>query len=69
MCITLEADEAAQELDTKIANADAPIQRLEQEHNQTDRELMVQIAKAQRVSQELNMNVDKLEGLNKTIER
>ncbi|KAI0702294.1 hypothetical protein BC835DRAFT_1404375 [Cytidiella melzeri] len=57
------------DLGTKIAEADVPIQRLEQEHSQADRELTAKIAKAQRASQELNMSVDKLESLNKTIER
>ena len=58
-----------QDLSIKIAEADAPIQRLKQEHAQVDREFTGKIAKAQRASQELNMSVDRLEGLNKTIER
>ncbi|KAI0345847.1 hypothetical protein BDW22DRAFT_1353452 [Trametopsis cervina] len=61
--------ETLKDLDARIAEADLPIQKLEQEHSQVDREMTAKIAKAQRASQELNMSVDKLEVLNKTIER
>jgi DNA repair protein RAD50 len=56
-------------LDTKIADAQAPIDRLEQEHQQVQTELNNKIAEAQRLSQALNMSVDRLDNLNKTVER
>jgi hypothetical protein len=58
-----------QELDAKIADAQAPIDRLEQEHQQVQAELNNKIAEAQRLSQDLNMSVDRLDNLNKTVER
>jgi len=57
------------ELDAKIADAQAPIERLEEEYRATERELSAKIAAAQRASQELNIHVDKLEAANKSIER
>lgn len=58
-----------QELDTKISEAQAPIDALEHEHEQTMMELDAKIREAQRSLQDLNMNVDKLENLNKVVER
>ena len=58
-----------QTLDTRIAEIEPVVQRLELEHKQTDGELSQKIAEAQRVSQDLNVGVDKLEGYNKAIER
>ncbi|OSD07185.1 hypothetical protein PYCCODRAFT_1402589 [Trametes coccinea BRFM310] len=57
------------ELDGKIADAQAPIEKLEQEHKELERELNTKIAQAQKLSQELNMSADKLESMNKAIER
>jgi DNA repair protein RAD50 len=56
-------------LDVKITETDAVLERLEQEHQVDDRELSGQISQAQRSSQELNVNVDKLGNFNRTIER
>ncbi|KAG1716062.1 hypothetical protein ID866_1088 [Astraeus odoratus] len=49
--------------------AHAPIERLDQEHQQLQSELNVKIAEAQRSSQELNMSVDKLDNIGKVIDR
>ena len=53
----------------KISEAGTAIDTLEQEHQITERDLNAQIAQAQRSSQELNVNVDKLNADNRTIER
>jgi DNA repair protein RAD50 len=58
-----------QEIDLQIVEAQAPIDLLEREHNQVQNELNAKIAEAQRLSQELNMSVDKLDITNKAIER
>jgi DNA repair protein RAD50 len=57
------------ELDSKISEAQAPIDMLEQEHQQAMVDLDARIREAQRSVQELNTNVDKLDNLNKTVER
>ncbi|KAH0832358.1 P-loop containing nucleoside triphosphate hydrolase protein [Lanmaoa asiatica] len=57
------------ELDGKLAEAQAPIERLEQEHQQVQAELNVRITEAQRSTQEMNMSVDKLENINKIVDR
>ncbi|KAH7924955.1 hypothetical protein BV22DRAFT_469854 [Leucogyrophana mollusca] len=57
------------ELDGNILEAQAPIERLEQENELTQRESNAKIAEAQRSSQMLNMSVDKLEAINKVVER
>ncbi|KAF9219190.1 hypothetical protein BS17DRAFT_718386 [Gyrodon lividus] len=57
------------ELDGKLADAQAPIERLEQEHQQTQSELNARIAEAQGASQEMNMSVDKLDNINKVVDR
>lgn len=49
--------------------AQAPIQRLEQEHQQAQAELNVKVAEAQRSTQEMNMSVDKLDNTNKVVDR
>ena len=54
-----------QDLDAKIADAQAPIEMLEREHKELERELNTRIAQAQKASQDLNMNADKLENVNK----
>jgi DNA repair protein RAD50 len=58
-----------QELDAKITEAQAPIDRLEEEHHRAQNEFNARIAEAQRLSQELNMNTDKLDSTNKLVER
>ncbi|OJA09417.1 hypothetical protein AZE42_03080 [Rhizopogon vesiculosus] len=57
------------ELDTKISDAQAPIDALEHEHEQAMVELDAKIREAQRSVQDLNMNIDKLDNLNKVVER
>ncbi|PSR71740.1 hypothetical protein PHLCEN_2v12388 [Hermanssonia centrifuga] len=57
------------ELDTAIADAEAPIQKLNQEHRQQELAMSRKITEAQRTSRDLNMDVDKLETENKAIER
>lgn len=56
-------------MDTKISEAQGPIERLEQEYKQIQAEFNTKIAEAQRSSQELNMSVDKLDSNNKAVER
>lgn len=58
-----------QELDAKISEAQAPIDALEHEHEQTIVELDSKIREAQRSVQDLNMSIDKLDNLNKVVER
>ena len=60
---------SVQELDTKISEAQAPIDALEHDHEQAMVELDAQIREAQRSLQDLNMNIDKLDNLNKIVER
>ncbi|KAL1950586.1 hypothetical protein VTO73DRAFT_5710 [Trametes versicolor] len=57
------------DLDAKIADAQAPIEKLEREHKELEREMNAKIAQAQKTSQDLNMSADKLESMNKIIER
>ncbi|KAG1739598.1 hypothetical protein EDB19DRAFT_1828817 [Suillus lakei] len=57
------------ELDTKISEAQAPIDMLEHEHQQAMVDLDARIREAQRTVQELNMNIDKLDNVNKIVER
>ncbi|KAG2155166.1 P-loop containing nucleoside triphosphate hydrolase protein [Suillus bovinus] len=58
-----------QELDLKISEAQAPIDMLEQEHQEAMVDLDAKIRETQRSVQELNTNVDKLDNLNKIVER
>ncbi|KAL4080977.1 P-loop containing nucleoside triphosphate hydrolase protein [Scleroderma citrinum] len=57
------------DLDGKLAEALAPIEHLEQEHQQAQGELNLKIAEAQMSSQELNMSVDKLDNISKVVDR
>ncbi|KAF8836218.1 hypothetical protein BDN67DRAFT_974411 [Paxillus ammoniavirescens] len=57
------------ELDVKLAEARAPIERLEQEYQQAQSELNARIAEAQSSSQGMNMSVDKLDNINKIVDR
>jgi DNA repair protein RAD50 len=56
-------------LDTNILEAQAPIDALENEYKQSQSSLNLRISEAQRLSQELNMSVDKLAHTNKGVER
>lgn len=58
-----------QDLDTKIAEAQHPIEKLEREHKELEREMNANISQAQKASQDLNMNADKLEGQNKWLSK
>lgn len=52
-----------------ISEAQAPIDALADEHRQAQSELASKISEAQRLSQDLNMSVDKLAQTNKGVER
>jgi DNA repair protein RAD50 len=56
-------------LDVRIADAQAPIDRVENEHTQVQSEFNAKIAEAQRAAQDLSMSVDRLDGTNKAVER
>jgi DNA repair protein RAD50 len=58
-----------QDLDSQISEAQAPIDQLEEQHQQQQSELNAKITQAQHSFQELSMNVDKLDSTNKVIER
>lgn len=58
-----------QSLDAKIAEGHGPIERLESEHHRAQKELQERLSEAQRAFQDVNISVDKLEGINKAIER
>lgn len=49
----------------RIADAQAPIEKLEREYKEFERELNAKISQAQTASQDLNMYADKLETMNK----
>ena len=49
----------------RIADARAPIEKLEREYKEFERELNAKISQAQTASQDLNMYADKLETMNK----
>lgn len=58
-----------QELEVKISDARAPIEALEEENKKMQNEMNIKIAEMQRISQDLNINADKLAVINKTVER
>ena len=58
-----------QELDAEITEAQGPIEQMEQDYKQAHTALNTKIEGAQRLSQDLNMNVDNLNNLNKGVER
>ena len=58
-----------QELEVKISEARAPIEALEEENRKTQNEMNIKISEMQRVTQDLNLNADKLSVINKTVER
>ncbi|PPQ69607.1 hypothetical protein CVT24_001363 [Panaeolus cyanescens] len=57
------------ELDAKIAEAQAPIDALQLNFKQVQRDLTARITEAQRLYEELNKNIDRLKDMNKSIER
>ncbi|PCH40037.1 hypothetical protein WOLCODRAFT_162047 [Wolfiporia cocos MD-104 SS10] len=57
------------ELDAKIADAQGPIEQLEREYQEVHRDLRAKIAQASRISQEMNMSVDKLNAMNDNVKR
>ena len=59
----------SKDLDALIAEAQVPIQRMEEEYAKAKKEWTEKINQAQRASQTLNMSVDKLEVLGKRVER
>ena len=59
----------SKDIDLKIEAAQIPIKKLDEEYEQTHTELTRKISEAQRMSQELNMSVDRLDGVNKLIDR
>ncbi|KAI0755005.1 hypothetical protein C8Q80DRAFT_404011 [Daedaleopsis nitida] len=59
------ANARLKDLDAKIGDAQAPIEKLEREHKELERELNAKITQAQKASQDLNMSADKLESMNK----
>jgi len=56
-------------LDSKISEAQTPIQSLEDEQKQVQDSLNGKISLAQTRLQELNMSMDRINSVNKTIER
>jgi DNA repair protein RAD50 len=56
-------------MDSKIDAAHIPIKKLDDEYHQFQGELNQKIAEAQRHSQELNLSVDKLDNVNRLIDR
>ena len=55
--------------DSKIAAAQEPIDRIQRERQEAEREWSSKLSQAQRLSQELNISVDKLENMNKQVEK
>ena len=62
-------DRPAQDIDGKILEAEAPIEALQNEQREALADLNSKISHAQRLSQELNITVDKLQSMNKSVER
>lgn len=58
-----------QDLDTQIIDAQSPITRLEEEHSERQRDLNSRIAQAQQQARDLNMSADRVEDINKSVER
>ncbi|KAI0917273.1 hypothetical protein AcW2_007450 [Taiwanofungus camphoratus] len=66
---TTNSNARLKDLDVKVTDAQAPIEQLEQEYHVTQRELNAKISQAQRASQDLNMSADKMDSINRSIER
>ena len=58
-----------QDVETKIVEAQAPIDALDEDFKHAESELSARILQAQNSSQELNIAVDKLNQANKGVER
>jgi hypothetical protein len=56
-------------VDSKIADAQAPIDMLIRDQEQSQKQLNGRLSEAQRLGEELSRSVDKLDGVNKLIER
>jgi len=65
----IDPDRPAQDIDGKILEAEAPIEALQNEQHEVLADLNSKISHAQRLSQELNISVDKLQSMNKSVER
>ena len=65
----INPDRPAQDIDGKILEAEAPIEALQNEQREVLADLNSKISHAQRLSQELNITVDKLQSMNKSVER
>jgi DNA repair protein RAD50 len=58
-----------QDVDTKLAEAQAPIDQLEEEHRTAKSQLETQFSQAQELAQSITRDHDKLEGDNRAIEK
>ena len=59
------ADGFLQELDTRIADAQAPIDKLDREHKELEREAAVKVQHGQKQFHELTSSHQKVEAMNK----
>ncbi|PPQ65393.1 hypothetical protein CVT26_000018 [Gymnopilus dilepis] len=59
----------AKEIDGKISEAQAPIVALQEQHQRLQRDLNSKLSEAQRLFEELSRSVDKLNDMNKNVER
>ena len=57
--------ELSQNLDGKIADAQAPIEKLDREHQELEREANARIAEFQTMLQDLSASAKRLDGMNK----
>ncbi|KIM43207.1 hypothetical protein M413DRAFT_444016 [Hebeloma cylindrosporum] len=57
------------EIDTRISEAQAPLNALKEGHKRVQRDLNLKIAEAQRLSEDLNKAADRLSDTNKNVER
>lgn len=58
-----------QEIDRKISEAQAPIDSLQEAYQRVQRDLTLKISEAQRLYEELNKYTDRLNDMNKNVER
>jgi DNA repair protein RAD50 len=58
-----------QEIDSKISDAQVPITALQEGHQRVQRDLNLKINEAQRLSEDLNKASDRLNEMNKNVER
>ncbi|KDR82825.1 hypothetical protein GALMADRAFT_112894 [Galerina marginata CBS 339.88] len=59
----------AKDIDTKISEAQAPIVALQESHQRVQRDLNSKISEAQRLFEDLNKSMDRLNDMNKNVER